>query len=251
MTRWKITVEYDGADFCGWQRQENAPSVQGAIEKAIHDFCGETVTLHAAGRTDAGVHAAGQVAHFDITRPSTQKEVRDAINAHLRPCKIAVLAAEPVADDFHARFSATRRIYCYQILMARSAPPVLQSGRVWHVWKGLDIAAMNAAAAALVGTHDFSSFRAAECQAKSPIKTLDRLEVVEAAHFGHGRMVEVWAEARSFLHHQVRNMVGTLKLAGEGKWGVNDVQEALAARDRTRAGPMAPASGLCLVRVGY
>ena len=250
--RWKLIIEYDGADFIGWQRQEEGLSVQGCIEDAIRAFCGEDVTLHAAGRTDAGVHAAGQVAHVDIARPSTEKEVRDATNAYLRPHRISVVEATPAPADFHARFSATKRIYCYRMLMGRFASPALSAGQVWHVYKDLDVAAMQAAAQRLTGTHDFSSFRAAECQAKSPVKTLDRLEVVEKpGGIERGRHVEIWAEARSFLHHQVRNMVGTLKLAGEGKWTAEDVSTALAARDRTRAGPMAPAAGLILVRVLY
>lgn len=250
--RWKLTIEYNGTDYAGWQRQENAPSIQGAIESAIKSFCGEDVTLHAAGRTDAGVHAQGQVAHVDIARPSTEKEVRDAINAHLRPRGISILTAERAAPDFHARFNALRRVYRYRILMNRFAPPALDHGFVWHVYWDLDLAAMNAAARHLIGTHDFSSFRAAECQAKSPVKTLDRLEVIEREMpFVHGRYVEIWAEARSFLHHQIRNIAGTLKLVGEGKWTPDDVRRALEAKDRTKGGPMAPAAGLCLMRVDY
>jgi len=249
--RWKLTIEYDGAAFAGWQRQENAPSVQGAIEQAIYDFCGEAVTLHAAGRTDAGVHAAGQVAHVDIARPSTEKEVRDATNAHLRPHKISVLAAEPVTDDFHARFSATRREYRYRILMNRFAAPALDHGHVWHVYWDLDVDAMQKAAQHLIGTHDFSTFRASECQAKSPVKTLERLDVIRANGLGRGDFIEIRAEARSFLHHQIRNIAGTLKLVGEGKWMPDDVRSALEARDRTQGGPMAPAAGLCLMQVDY
>lgn len=249
--RWKLTIEYNGADFAGWQRQENAPSVQGAIEEAIKSFCGENVTLHAAGRTDAGVHAAGQVAHVDIMRPSTPKEVRDATNAHLRPHKISVLSAEETASDFHARFNAVRRVYRYRILMNRIAVPVLDDDHVWHVYWNLDLTAMNAAAQQLIGTHDFSTFRASECQAKSPIKTLDRLEIIPARGLGAGDVIEIWAEARSFLHHQIRNIAGTLKLVGEGKWTPDDVKRALVAKDRTKGGPMAPAAGLCLMQVDY
>lgn len=253
MQRWKLTLEYDGTDFAGWQRQENALSVQECVEKAIHGFCGENVTLHVAGRTDAGVHATGQVAHADIAKPSDAKTVRDAVNFHLRPHPIAVVEALPVSADFHARFGATRRLYCYKIIMNRSAEPVLDGKHAWHVWKELDIAAMNTAAKYLTGgVYDFSSFRAAECQAKSPMRSLDRLEFVENKQaIAAGRHIELWAEAKSFLHHQIRNITGTLKLVGEGKWQPEDVKTALDARDRTKAGPMAPACGLHFVRVDY
>lgn len=250
--RWKLTIEYDGTDFVGWQRQASDASIQGSIEKAIHDFCGENVTLHAAGRTDAGVHAVGQVAHIDIERPSTEKEVRDAINAHLRPRPISIVKAEPVSQDFHARFGAVHRVYCYKILMNRRAPPVLESRRVWHINVDLNVAAMHEAAQHLLGNHDFSTFRAAECQAKTPVRTMNRLDVIEATNnLGFGRHIEIWAEARSFLHHQIRNIVGTLRLVGEGKWAPDDVKTALQAKDRTKGGPMAPASGLYFVRVDY
>lgn len=250
--RWKLTIEYDGTGFVGWQRQTSDISVQGCIETAIQAFCGEAVTLHVAGRTDAGVHAVGQVAHVDLEKTSTEKTVRDAINAHLRPHPIAVVKAEPVSADFHARFGAIHRVYCYKILMNRWADPTLESSRVWHVGADLDVKAMHEAARHLLGTHDFSSFRAAECQAKSPLRTLDRLEVVETSHnLSFGRHMEIWAGARSFLHHQIRNIVGTLKLVGEGKWTPGDVKQALEAKDRTKAGPMAPASGLYFVRVDY
>lgn len=249
--RWKLTLEYDGTDFCGWQRQDNVMSVQEAVERAIHAFSGETVTVHVAGRTDAGVHATGQVAHIDLEKESDPKTVRDAINFHLRPHAAAVIKAEPVSQDFHARFSATRRVYNYKILMNRSAPPVLGGRYVWHVWQDLDVAAMNAGARHLLGTHDFSSFRAAECQAKSPIRSLDRLEWIETPGTQHGRHITLHAEAKSFLHHQIRNIAGTLKMVGEGKLSPPDVRKILEARDRTKAGVMAPASGLCLVRVDY
>lgn len=250
--RWKLTIEYDGTDFAGWQRQDNAPSIQGCVEKAIHGFCGETVTLHVAGRTDAGVHAVGQVAHVDLEKESTEKTVRDAINAHLRPHPISVVKAEPVAHDFHARFGAVHRVYCYKILMNRWAAPAIEHRHVWHVGMDLDVAAMHTAAQHLIGTHDFSTFRASECQAKSPIRSLDRLDVIEVQHgLSFGRHVEIWAEARSFLHHQIRNITGTLKLVGEGKWTPGDVRIALESKDRTKGGPTAPASGLYFVKIEY
>ena len=244
-TRWKITVEYDGGPFVGWQRQDNGPSVQAALERAIESFSGETVTVHGAGRTDSGVHATGQTAHFDLAKESTADTVQDAVNFHLKPEPIAVLRAEAVDDDFHARFSAVKRHYLYRILNRR-APPTLAEGRVWHVGAPLDADAMQDAAEALIGKHDFTSFRAVACQADSPVKTLDRLIVTR-----DGEELRIVAEARSFLHHQVRNIVGTLKLVGEGKWTRSDVEAALAARDRAQAGPTAPAAGLYLTRVDY
>jgi tRNA pseudouridine38-40 synthase len=245
MTRWKLTLEYDGGPFVGWQRQDNGPSVQAAVERAITAFCGETVTVFGAGRTDAGVHAAGQVAHADIVKEATADTVRDALNFHLKPDPIAVLAAEAAPADFHARFSATMRHYRYRILNRR-APPALDRGQVWHVGAPLDAAAMHDAAQMLVGKHDFTSFRAVACQADSPVKTLDALSVTAA-----GEEIHLLARARSFLHHQVRNIAGTLKLVGEGRWRAGDVAAALAARDRSRAGPTAPPEGLCLIRVDY
>ncbi|WP_119461215.1 tRNA pseudouridine(38-40) synthase TruA [Rhodospirillaceae bacterium SYSU D60014] len=245
MTRFKLTLEYDGGGFVGWQRQENGPSVQQAVEEAVRAFCGETVTVHAAGRTDAGVHALGQVAHLDIARETTADTVRDAVNFHLKPAPVAVVRAEAVGPDFHARFSATARAYLYRIVNRR-APLALDRGRAWAVQPPLDAVAMQAAAQILVGRHDFTSFRATLCQAKSPVKTLDLLEVTRA-----GEEIRITARARSFLHHQVRNMVGTLKLVGEGKWSAAEVSKALAARDRTAAGPTAPADGLYLTDVWY
>ncbi|MGE4219018.1 MAG: tRNA pseudouridine(38-40) synthase TruA [Alphaproteobacteria bacterium] len=245
MSRWRLTVEYDGGPFVGWQRQANGLSVQEALETAIHAFCGETVTVHGAGRTDAGVHALGQVAHIDLARPTTARAVRDAINFHLRPHPVAVLEAESTADDFHARFSATGRAYLYRILNRR-APPALDTGRVWPVAAALNAEAMHEAAQFLIGRHDFSSFRAAGCQAESPLRTLDRLDVSR-----RGEEIHVTAEARSFLHNQVRIMVGTLRAVGEGSWNASDVAIALAACDRTAAGPTAPPDGLYLTRVDY
>lgn len=252
MQRWKLTIEYDGTPFSGWQRQENVLSVQECVEKAITGFCGETVGIHVAGRTDAGVHATGQVAHVDLEKETDEKTVRDAINFHLRPHPIAVVTAERVPPEFHARFSAQHRVYCYRIIMARRADPMLHRHRAWHVSWELDVDKMNAAAKHLLGSHDFSSFRAAECQAHSPLRTLDRLEFVENERaLDFGRHIEMWAEARSFLHHQIRNIAGTLKLVGEGKWQPDDVKTVLDAKDRTKAGPMAPAHGLYFTRVDY
>ena len=245
MTRYKLTLEYDGRGFVGWQRQDNGPSVQAALEAAVERFCGEAVTVHGAGRTDAGVHALAQVAHIDLDQETGADTLRDALNFHLKPAAVAVLAAEAVADDFHARFSATERAYRYRIVNRR-APLALDRGRAWFVPVPLDAAAMGEAAQALLGKHDFTSFRAGGCQAKSPVKTLDALEVSR-----DGDEIRIEARARSFLHHQVRNMVGTLKLVGEGKWSRADMERALAARDRRAAGPTAPADGLYLVAVRY
>ncbi|MBM3597050.1 MAG: tRNA pseudouridine(38-40) synthase TruA [Alphaproteobacteria bacterium] len=245
MTRYKLLIEYDGSGLVGWQRQDNGPSVQQAMEEAIQQFAGHPVALFVAGRTDAGVHALGQVAHVDLERDWPPATVRDATNFHLRPAAISVLAAEIAPPDFHARFSASGRRYLYRIVN-RPAPLAVERRRAWHIVQPLDAAAMQAAAARLLGRHDFTSFRAALCQAASPVKTLDRLDVTRA-----GDAIEFAVAARSFLHHQVRNMVGTLKLVGEGKWTPDDVARALAARDRAAAGPTAPADGLYLVEVRY
>ena len=245
MTRYKLTLEYDGAPFVGWQRQDNGPSVQEALENAILKFCREAVTVTGAGRTDAGVHALGQVAHFDIDKETAPETVRDALNAHLRPHPIAVLSAEKAADDFHARFSARARHYLYRMI-ARRAPLALDHGRAWHMQGKLDARAMHEAAQNLIGQHDFTSFRSAACQAKSPMKTLDRLAVEE-----QDGEIRVQASARSFLHHQVRAMVGSLKYVGEGKWQASDIACVLAARDIAACGPLAPPEGLYLVRVDY
>ena len=243
--RYRLTLEYDGAGLVGWQRQDNGASVQGILEDAIEKFSGERVTVTGAGRTDAGVHAMGQVAHFDLAKEFTGDKVRDALNHFVRPAAIAVLEASAAAPDFHARFSAVARHYLYRIV-CRRAPLALERGHAWHVVHALDADAMHAAAQSLIGQHDFTTFRAAECQAKSPVKTLDRLEVRRAADEIH-----IEASARSFLHHQVRSMVGTLKLVGEGKWRVRQVAEALKAADRSRCGTVAPPDGLYLVRVDY
>jgi len=245
MPRYKLVIEYDGAPFVGWQVQENGVSVQAALEASVAAFCGESVSVRGAGRTDAGVHALGQVAHLDLTREWDADTVRDAINAHLKPHPISVLSAEIVAATFDARFSALKRHYLYRIVNRR-APLALEAARAWRVARPLDTQAMNAAAQNLVGRHDFTTFRAAECQAKSPVKTLDRLDVERS-----GEHVRIHASARSFLHHQVRSMVGSLALVGEGKWSTDDLARALEACDRTACGPVAPPDGLYLVNVEY
>jgi len=245
MTRFKLTVEYDGSPFVGWQQQANGRSIQAAIEEAVRRFCGETVRIQGAGRTDAGVHATGQVAHLDLDRPTTPETLRDAVNFHLRPDPIAILEAEPVGPEFHARFSARGRAYLYRIVN-RKSPLALDHGRAWRIAGELDAEAMDEAAQLLVGRHDFSSFRAALCQAESAVKTLDHLSAER-----RGAEILIRAEARSFLHHQVRNMVGSLKLVGLGRWSKAEFSSALAARDRSAAGETAPADGLYLTRVWY
>jgi tRNA pseudouridine38-40 synthase len=245
VTRFKLTLEYDGGGFVGWQRQDNGPSIQQSLEEAVFRITGETVLVQGAGRTDAGVHALGQVAHVDIEKEIAAEKLKDAINHHLKPAPIAVLLSEPAPAEFHARFSATGRAYLYRIVNRR-APLTVDRGRAWLVNAPLDGKAMHDAAQVLVGHHDFSTFRASECQAQSPMKTLDRLSVHRV-----GEELQLVAEARSFLHHQVRNIVGTLRLVGEGKWSKDDVAAALEAKDRTKGGPTAPPDGLYLTRVGY
>lgn len=245
MPRWRLIIEYDGGPFFGWQRQENGPSVQQAIEDAVFRFCGERESVQGAGRTDAGVHAAGQVAHMDLARPFAPATVRDAINFHLRPAPVVVRDAVIVADTFHARFSARNRCYRYRIL-SRPAPPALERDRVWWTPLPLDVAAMVEAAAMLEGRHDFTSFRSTMCGATSALKTLTTLRVTRT-----GEEVVIAAEARSFLHNQVRIIAGTLKQVGEGRWTPANVAAALQACDRARAGPTAPAHGLCLTSVEY
>ncbi|QIB33885.1 tRNA pseudouridine(38-40) synthase TruA [Ancylobacter pratisalsi] len=250
MPRYKLTIEYDGTPFIGWQIQAKGLSVQGLLAQAAGRFASETVAVHGAGRTDAGVHASGQVAHIELSRDWRPDTVRDAMNAHLRPHPIAVLSAEPAADDFHARFSARGRRYLYRII-ARRPDLALERNRAWRVLRDLDTGAMAIAAQRLVGRHDFTTFRAIGCQAASPVKTLDRLDVERVAVEGPGVEIRVHAAARSFLHHQVRSMVGTLVKVGDGGWSPDDVSAALEARDRTRCGPMAPAAGLYLAEVTY
>jgi tRNA pseudouridine38-40 synthase len=245
MPRYKLTIEYDGTDFVGWQRQANGPSIQGAIETAFASICGAEITIRGAGRTDAGVHALGQVAHADLERDWRPDVLRDALNAHLRPRRVVILNAETVAADFDARFSAVRRHYLYRIINRRP-PLTVEAGRAWLVKRRLDADAMHEAAQVLVGRHDFSTFRDAECQAACPVRTLDRLDVLRA-----GDTIEVRASARSFLHHQVRSIVGSLEYVGAGKWSRADLAAALEARERARCGAVAPAAGLYLMAVDY
>lgn len=252
MQRWKLTIEYHGAAYSGWQRQSEAPSVQQRIEEALHAFCQQELRLFVAGRTDAGVHAHGQVAHVDIEygdRPLTGYDLTNALNFYLRDSGIAILQAEPVGEDFHARYGAKDKLYTYRILN-RVAMPAIEQDRVWHVRKPLDPTLMQEGAKHLLGRHDFTTFRAIGCQANSPIRTLDRLDI-EIVELGVGRELRVHTEARSFLHHQVRNMVGALALVGEGKWQPDDVRTALEARDRTKGPATAPADGLSLMAVRY
>jgi tRNA pseudouridine38-40 synthase len=245
MPRYKLTLEYDGAPFAGWQIQADQLTVQGVLTAAIEALSGEKILVQGAGRTDAGVHAVAQVAHVDLARDWDIDTVRDALNAHLRPHPVAILKAERVADDFNARTSAIRRHYLYRIVNRR-ADLTLEAGRAWRVPRPLDADAMHKAAQRLVGKHDFTTFRSTECQAKSPVKTLDILSVAR-----NGEQVTVSAVARSFLHNQVRSMVGSLEAVGEGKWSADDLSRALAARDRTACGPVAPPDGLYLMRVEY
>jgi tRNA pseudouridine38-40 synthase len=245
MPRYKLTLEYDGTPFVGWQMQENGASVQGRLASAIKSFSGEDAIPRGAGRTDAGVHALGQVAHFDLAKEWSPDTVRDALNALLRPDPISVLSCETASPDFDARFSARARHYLYRIIDRRS-PLALERKRAWGVFRPLDAKAMDEAAQVLIGHHDFTTFRSTECQADSPVKTLDKLTASR-----HGEIIRVEASARSFLHNQVRSMVGSLKLVGEGKWGAPDLRDALNAKDRGRCGPVAPPHGLYLVKVDY
>lgn len=245
MHRYRLTLEYDGTPFAGWQRQPDRLTVQQALEEAIFRMSGETITTQAAGRTDAGVHALGQVVHFDLSRAWDPFRIREALNYHLRPRPVAVLAAEAAPEGFEARFSATARHYEFRILNRR-APAVIERHHVWHVPAPLDAGAMDHAAGLILGLHDFTTFRSAECQARSPLRTLDAFDV--RRELDH---LVITASARSFLHHQVRSMVGSLKLVGEGKWRPADFRAALDARDRRRCGPMAPPDGLYLTRVDY
>jgi tRNA pseudouridine38-40 synthase len=247
MARFKITIEYDGTGLLGWQKQDDGPSVQGYLEKAIRKFYPSLKEVYGAGRTDAGVHALKQVAHLDLDNGMDASRVRDAINGVLKPItrQVVVLNAEKVDDDFHARFSATYRGYLYRITNRR-APLSLDKDRSWWVVPKLDVKKMQEAASYLIGKHDFSSFRAAECQANTPIKTLDRLDVIKV-----GDEIHLIVEAKSFLHHQVRNFAGTLKMVGEGKIQPKEIIDILEAKDRKKAGVTAPAHGLYLTRVDY
>ena len=245
MTRWKLTVEYDGGPFQGWQRQDHGPSVQQALEEAIERMTGEQARLHCAGRTDAGVHALAMTAHLDLAKEITPFRLREGLNALVRPAPISILATEEAPSDFHARFSCTGRRYLYRIL-GRRPPPALDKGRVWHIAKPLDVDAMAQGAAHLVGHHDFTTFRSVHCQSDSPVKTLDSL-TVEAL----GEEIHIRAAARSFLHHQVRSMTGCLALVGLGRWKPDDIKAALEARDRAALGLNAPPHGLYFVEAVY
>jgi tRNA pseudouridine38-40 synthase len=245
VTRWRLTVEYDGGPFMGWQRQEHGPSVQQTLEEALQKMTSEDGAFHAAGRTDAGVHALAMSSHVDINRQLTPHRLREGLNALVRPHPISVLQVETVADDWHARFSCVGRRYLYRILNRR-APPALDLGRVWHIAVPLDMKAMSEGAAHLIGRHDFTTFRSAQCQSDSPVKTLDRLEVSRI-----GEEIHVTAAARSFLHHQVRSMVGCLALVGRGQWRPDDMRTALEARDRSALGFNAPPHGLYFVEAIY
>ncbi len=252
MRRYKLTIEYRGSNYSGWQRQPNVPSIQQAIEEAIHKFSGQNAEITVAGRTDAGVHATGQVAHVDLdefTKPMDEFSVMKAINAHLRPQPISIINVEIVPKDVHARFSAVNKLYRYRIIN-RAAFLTLDHGLAWQIGKFLDIPAMREGAKYLLGHHDFTTFRDSECQAQSPIKTLDRLDILERPYPG-GSEISVEIEGKSFLHHQVRNIVGTLSLVGVRKWQPSDIKTALEHKDRTQGGPTAPSDGLYLVRVDY
>ena len=245
MPRYRLTIEYDGQPYKGFQAQETLPSVQGSIERAVKAFSGQTLRLQAAGRTDTGVHATGQVIHIDLEREWRPEVVRDALNAHLMPEPIAIIDAQVAEGDWHARFSATERRYIYRILN-RKSPPALDRGKVWHLKKPLDAEAMHDAAQVLIGNHDFTTFRHMQCQAKSPVKTMDVARV-----WREGEQVLLEFASRSFLHRQVRSMTGTLAEVGIGRWSASDVKAALEARDRKACGPVAPADGLYLMGVKY
>lgn len=246
MTRWKLTIEYHGGTYNGWQRQDGQPSVQQSIEEAIQKFCQQEIRIQGAGRTDTGVHALGQVAHFDLEyRAISAHDLVRAINAHLRPQGVVILKAEEVDPDFHARFHAVNKLYRYRIVN-RSAALTVDQGLAWQVWKPLDADAMHDAAQVLLGQHDFTTFRDSDCQAKSPVRSIERIEVLR-----DGDNVTMEVEAKSFLHHQVRNTIGTLAMVGDGRWTKADVKAALEARDRTKGGITAPADGLYLVRIDY
>ena len=245
MPRFKLTIEYDGSPYVGWQRQANGLAVQEVIETACRAICGEHVVVRGAGRTDAGVHARAQIAHVDLSRAWRLHVLRDALNAHMRPHPVAIISAEAAADDFDARHSAIRRHYVYRLLNRR-APLTLETRRAWLIKRSVDAGAMHEAAQLLIGRHDFSTFRDSECQAESPIRTLEQFEVMK-----DGDLILIKVAARSFLHRQVRSMVGSLEQVGSGRWTADDLQAALEARDRARCGTVAPAAGLYLVGVDY
>ncbi len=252
--RWKLLVEYDGSDYAGWQKQDGEPTIQASLEAAIKLFCGQDLTVHGAGRTDSGVHAFGQIAHVDLDyggRALTGHDFAKAINAHLKDQRIAVLHAAPAEEGFHARFTAKNKLYHYRIIQ-RSSRPALERGYAWHLRKPLDLEAMRRAIVHFIGYHDFTTFRDSRCQAKSPMRSINRAEIHATTSNNYGGTEYVFEfEGKSFLHHQVRNMVGTLSLVGLGKWAPDDVKTALEAKDRTKGGPTAPAEGLYMVRVDY
>ena len=245
MTRWRLTIEFDGRPFMGWQRQDHGPSVQQRLEEAIHRMTGELTAVHAAGRTDAGVHALAMTVHVDIAKTVTEHRLREGLNALVRPEPISVTDVRPVNDDWHARFTCIGRKYLYRILNRR-APPALERGRVWHIAAPLDVEAMTKGAEMLVGRHDFTTFRSVHCQSDSPVKTLDRLDVKRV-----GEEIHIEAAARSFLHHQVRSMVGCLTMVGRGQWEPDDIRRALEAKDRAELGLNAPSEGLYFVEAIY
>lgn len=245
MYRYKLTIEYDGTGLAGWQRQADAPSVQQYLEEAIEKFARHPVRLHVAGRTDAGVHAFGQVAHFDMEKQMPPAKVVGAINYHIRPNKIAVVDCEELTEDFHARFGAKKRYYVYRIINRRE-PLALEEGRAWFVPVKLDVEKMRLASAYFIGQHDFTSFRASQCQSNSPIKTIDELRIEQ-----NGDLIEIYVSAKSFLHHMVRNITGALKFVGEGRWEVDQIPEAIKACDRSAGAVTAPACGLYFIKVDY
>ena len=244
-SRWKLIIEYNGLPFNGWQSQKDISGVQDFLSQAIKGFCGEDVKIFAAGRTDSGVHAHGQVAHFDLERITDSNELREAINSHLKPHPIAILDVEEVTDKFHARFSAIKRHYRYGIINRR-APLTLDKGKYWRVAKNLDIESMIKASKYLLGNHDFTTFRSTHCQSRSPIKTIDIIKIQKEK-----LEIKITVSAKSFLHNQVRSIVGSLKLVGEGKWDERKIKEILEGRDRTLCGPVAPSEGLSLIKVDY
>ena len=245
MNRYKLIVEYDGTGLAGWQRQADVPSVQQCIEDSIEKFTNEKVRLHVAGRTDAGVHAYGQVAHFDMNKDMIADKIMGAINQHIKPNRIAIVKCDKVNDEFHARFSAKKRYYVYRIINRR-APLAIDSGRAWFVPIALDVEKMKEAASYLVGKHDFSSFRDSQCQSNSSVKTLDEVRIEQS-----GNLIEIYVSAKSFLHHMVRNITGTLKFVGEGKWKPEKMRDIIEARKRCAGGPTAPAHGLYFIKVDY
>lgn len=245
MARFRITIEYDGTPFCGWQMQDNGPSVQAALTDALEKLSGERVRVFGAGRTDAGVHALGQVAHFDLGKPWSESKIRDGLNFHLKPAPVAVLSASEVDEEFHARFSAVKRHYCYHYI-TRRAPLALAHNRAWRRPRELNVDAMHEAAQALVGQHDFTTFRSVHCQSKSPVKTVDEVTVTRS-----GEVIQLKVSARSFLHNQVRSFAGSLERVGAGKWSVDGFRAALAAANRSACGQVAPPEGLYLVKVDY